>query len=92
VRREEKVDRLHCPGIGPVLVEVKIAEQQTGPDLEATLPKQLVGHYMRDRHSEFGILFVFSLGDNKTFWRTRDGRELGLINVRRVPAVAFPLP
>ena len=68
----------------------------TGPDLEATLPKQLVGHYMRGRHSEFGILFVFSLGDNKTFWRTRDGRELGfrdfLVHLAVIPGRSRPGP
>jgi hypothetical protein len=84
VGREEEVDRhkktdirLHSLRVAPVVIEVKIAEQQTGPDLEDTLPKQLVGRYMRDPRSEFGILLVFSLGRANARWRTRDGRELG---------------
>jgi hypothetical protein len=83
VGREEEVDRrkktdirLHCPGVGPVVIEVKIAERQTGPALEDALPDQLVGRYMRDRRSEFGILLVLSLGDAKEVWQTRDGRTL----------------
>jgi hypothetical protein len=82
--REEEVDsqkrtdiRLHAPPLGPVVTEVKIAEKCTGPQLEATISEQLVGRYMRARGSRFGILLIFSLGDRKERWQTRDSRRLG---------------
>jgi len=59
--------RIWVSGMGPVSVEVKIAERWTLNDLESTLPNQLVGQYMKDQAARHGVLVLVSAGKAKTW-------------------------
>jgi hypothetical protein len=67
---------------GPVSIEVKIAERWSGPALEEALRDQLVGKYMRDNASRFGILVVCSSGRPKA-WVSSSGESLDFTGLIR---------
>lgn len=71
VHREEHVDqakrtdiRLHNAAVeGPVCIEIKVVSRWTTGELEAALEKQLVGQYLRDQRSRYGIFLLFHTGE-----------------------------
>lgn len=65
VPQEEEIDRrkrpdlrLEKPGVGPVSIEVKWADKWTLPELLEGLENQLVGQYLRDDNSRYGIYLL----------------------------------
>ncbi|MBI2355568.1 MAG: hypothetical protein HYV06_11200 [Deltaproteobacteria bacterium] len=47
---------IHAPAVDyPIVIELKKADNWSFPDLSERLHNQLVGQYMRDAHSQFGI-------------------------------------
>ena len=83
VPEEEVVDgkfpdiRAHKTGInGAITVEVKVAEAGWSyNELRDSISKQIVGQYLRDPASSFGILAVVSSGKQHG-WRMVDGTKL----------------
>jgi hypothetical protein len=74
VPQEEEIDRLERPdiriekpGMGPISMEIKWAENWTFPELIERLENQLIGQYLRDNHSRYGIYLLGYIG-RKTFW------------------------
>lgn len=71
VHREEHVDqakrtdiRLHNAAVeGPVCIEIKVVSRWTTRELEAAPEKQLVGQYLRDQRSRYGIFLLFHTGE-----------------------------
>lgn len=60
--------RFHGAGFdSPVPVEIKLADNWTGPDLSERLQNQLCGDYLRDNRSARGI-FVLVYRGEKTAW------------------------
>ncbi|MEX1369129.1 MAG: hypothetical protein AB1Z98_38735 [Nannocystaceae bacterium] len=77
VHREEEADRKKMPDIRiahsacpnhPVSIEIKVAENWTGPKLRHALVDQLIGRYMRGEKSRHGVLLLCSRG-KKRKWR-----------------------
>jgi hypothetical protein len=76
VVREPEVDRqnmpdirLVSPNVGPVTLELKWAHDWSAKALDAVLPDQLVGKYMKDRKSKHGILVLASAYPTRR-WKT----------------------
>lgn len=71
---------------GPVPIELKLADNWTGPKLLERLEVQLGGDYLRDRRSGCGIFLLVYRGD-KTSWELPDGKVRvgfdGLLEVLR---------
>lgn len=66
--------RFHGNGFdAPVPVELKLAENWTGPALTERLENQLCGDYLRDIRSDRGI-FLLVLRKNKTSWMLPQGK------------------
>lgn len=71
VHREEQVDRAKRTDIrlhntaaeGPVCIEIKIVGRWTARKLETALREQLVGQYLRDQRSRYGIFLLFHTGE-----------------------------
>ncbi len=59
--------RLSSRGIGPVSIELKWADNWTARELEEAVTDQLIGKYMRDRDSRYGILVLART--SKPGWR-----------------------
>lgn len=50
---------LHAPAVDyPIVIELKKADNWSVPNLSERLHNQLVGQYMRDAHSQFGIYLL----------------------------------
>lgn len=64
--------RLTLPGIAPVSLELKIADNWTLQQLLDGLEMQLVGQYMRDIRARYGI-YVLALFNSRHTWNARDG-------------------
>lgn len=81
VHREEQVAdrkrpdlRLYAPGVAaPACIEIKIAGRWSGNELLTILDDQVVGQYLRDRHSRHVILLLVDTGGQK-HWQIPDGR------------------
>ena len=68
--------RFHGTGFdGPVPVELKLADNWSGPDLFERLETQLCGDYLRDDRSNRG-LFVLVYRGEKTGWDIPDRNRL----------------
>lgn len=68
--------RLHGMGFdGPVPVELKLADNWSGPKLFERLENQLCGDYLQDDRSNRGIYLLVYLGD-KTSWDLPDGNRV----------------
>ncbi|MCE7553984.1 hypothetical protein [Aliivibrio fischeri] len=66
--------RFHGNGFdGPVPVELKLAENWTGPQLVERLENQLCGDYLRDNRSNIGI-FLLVLRKKKSGWVLPNGK------------------
>jgi hypothetical protein len=70
IDQQERPDlRLERPGIDPVSVEIKWAENWTLPELLERLENQLCGQYLRAYNSRCGIYVLGYIGkDNKKYW------------------------
>lgn len=68
--------RMHGTGFdAPVPIELKLADNWTGPDLPERLEVQLCGDYLRDDRSSRGV-FVLVYRGEKSFWDLEPGRRL----------------
>lgn len=68
--------RFHGMGFdGPVPVELKLADNCTGPELFERLENQLCGSYLRDARSSRGIFLLVYRG-SKTTWEMSDGKRV----------------
>jgi len=75
VPQEEEIDqrerpdlRIEKPGMPPVSIEIKWADKKwTLPQLLERLENQLVGQYLRDDHSRFGIYLLGYIGRKNTW-------------------------
>lgn len=69
--------RFHGVAIdAPVPVELKIAENWTGPDLFERLENQLAGDYLRDVRSGRGILVLIYRGESAVRWQLPTTKQL----------------
>lgn len=67
--------RFHGSGFdGPIPVELKLADNWTGPQLFERLEAQLCGDYLRDARSSRGIFLLVHRG-KKQAWELPDGRR-----------------
>jgi hypothetical protein len=61
--------RIHAPALdAPVPIELKIADNWTSSELVERLHNQLVGQYLRDPRSRFGVFLIVWRGKRK-YWR-----------------------
>lgn len=68
--------RVHGTGFdAPVPVELKLADNWSGPDLPERLEVQLCGDYLRDDRSSLGV-FVLVYRGEKTFWELEPGKRV----------------
>lgn len=78
--------RVHLPVInGTIPIEVKIAENWTYSKLCERLENQLIGQYMRDANSRFGIFLLIRKGGGKSKWKPADSGALDFD--RLIPAL-----
>lgn len=67
-RRERPDLRIERPGMSPVSIEIKWADKSwTLPQLLERLENQLVGQYLRDDQSRYGIYLLGYIGRKKTW-------------------------
>ena len=73
--------RLHSPNIdAPIAIELKIADKWSGGELEERLQNQLVGQYLRDARSQYGIFLLVRI--KKTRWKDGNSKKfLSFIDV-----------
>ena len=72
-RRERPDLRIEKPGMAPVSIEIKWAENWTLTELLERLENQLVGQYLRDDNSRFGIyLLAYIEKKGKKTWDDPD--------------------
>lgn len=68
--------RVHGTGFdAPVPIELKLADNWSGPDLPERLEVQLCGDYLRDDRSSLG-LFVLVYRGEKRFWELEPGQRV----------------
>lgn len=67
-RRERPDLRIERPGIAPISIEIKWAENLTIQELLERLENQLVGQYLRDANSHYGIYLLGYIG-RQQFWK-----------------------
>jgi hypothetical protein len=73
--------RLTIPGVAPVSLELKIADNWSLQDLIDGLEQQLVGTYMRDQRARYGI-YVLAVFKRRRTWKALD--QAGLIDVESI--------
>ena len=73
-RKETDIRLLAVKGTQKAVVEVKIADKWSGPDLEQALRDQLVGQYLRDANCKAGCLLLTYHG-RKQHWEHPDTKE-----------------
>jgi len=67
--------RFHGVGFdGPVPIELKLADNWTGPQLIERLENQLCGDYLRDERSRLGVFLLIYRGE-KTSWQVGEPKE-----------------
>lgn len=65
--------RVHAPQVAsPVVIELKISDKWTFSEHVDRLHKQLVGQYLRDARSQFGV-FLLVWNGKKKGWRAKKG-------------------
>ena len=67
-RRERPDLRIERPGIAPISIEIKWVENWTIKELLERLENQLIGQYLRDAKSHYGIYLLGYIG-RQTFWK-----------------------
>lgn len=70
--KKEPDIRVLSPGIHPVSIEIKWADNWTVEELEEALTTQLVGQYLRTPDSNYGVLILGYRGKKKT-WEYKNG-------------------
>jgi len=82
--------RIHVPAIdAPVPIELKIADKWSYSQLVERLHNQLVGQYLRDARSRFGIFLLVWHGKQQSWREPESGKRFHFSNlVERVEAVA----
>ena len=65
---------------GPVPVELKLADNCTGPELFERLENQLCGDYLRDNRSNRGIYLLVYRGD-KCRWQLTNGKRVFFLDL-----------
>ena len=73
-QKEPDIRLLAVKGDQKAAVEVKIADNWTGPRLEQALRDQLVGQYLRDANCKAGCLLLTYHG-RKQYWERPDTKE-----------------
>lgn len=69
--------RLHGMGFdGPVPIELKIADNCSGPELFERLHNQLCEQYLRDARSNMGIFMIVYRGEKKTWTHPGSGKRV----------------
>jgi hypothetical protein len=69
--------RIHAPAVdAPVAIELKIADKWKCPQLAERLRNQLIGQYLRDTRSRFGIFLLVRHGTKQGCWRPETGKPL----------------
>jgi hypothetical protein len=94
-RRERPDLRIEKPGMAPVSIEIKWADKKwTLPQLLERLENQLVGQYLRDDKSRYGIYLLGYIG-RKKIWEHPDnsshlsfGQVVAMIDKRAKEIVA----
>ena len=77
IDRGEKPDlRIEAPGMPSVSIEIKWAQNETGPSLRKGLVNQLVGQYLRDPKSSKYGLYILGLHEGKGNWEPEEGEKL----------------
>ena len=80
-RKEPDIRLLAVKGDQKAVVEVKIADKWSGPELERALRDQLVGQYLRDANCKAGCLLLTYRGKRK-HWEHPDTKErLGFLEM-----------
>ena len=64
--------RLAVPGIAPVSIELKVADEWSLNELLERLENQLVGQYLRDHRSRYGI-YALALFNKERTWKDTSG-------------------
>lgn len=81
-RRERPDLRIERPGMPPVSIEIKWADKSwTLPQLLERLENQLVGQYLRDDQSRYGIYLLGYIGRKKTWEYPDDSSHLSFEQV-----------
>ncbi|MFZ2630073.1 MAG: hypothetical protein WA081_14195 [Desulfosalsimonadaceae bacterium] len=81
-RRERPDLRIERPGMAPVSIEVKWADKNwTLPDLLERLENQLVGQYLRDDNSRYGIYLLGYIGRKKIWENPSNSSRLSFEEV-----------
>jgi len=81
VPQEEEIDlqqrpdlRIEAPGMGPVSIEIKWADNWSFSELKQGLVDQLVGQYLRAHESTYGI-YVLGYKKTKEHWIDRESGD-----------------
>jgi hypothetical protein len=81
IPQEEEIDqalrpdlRAENPATDPVSMELKWAENWTLAELRERLENQLVGQYLRDHNSRYGIYVIATDGRGKQRWQSLGGK------------------
>jgi hypothetical protein len=87
VPQEEEVDqeqrpdiRVENPSTAPVSIEIKWADNWTLKELLERLENQLIGQYLRDHHSRYGV-YLLGMQGTKQHWDDLDGNRVGFEEV-----------
>ena len=78
---------IHAPAVDyPIVIELKKADNWPVPNLSERLHNQLVGQYMRDAHSQFGIYLIVWQGKWKRKTDEKDMSFEKLVNLLQAQA------
>jgi hypothetical protein len=74
--------RIHAPAVdAPIPIELKIADKWSYAELVERLHNQLVGQYLRDVRSKFGVFILVWRGTKKKWREAESGRQFSFGNL-----------
>ena len=74
--------RIHAPAVdAPVPIELKIADKWSYAELVERLHNQLVGQYLRDARSRFGVFLLVWRGTKKKWRESESGKQFSFGNL-----------
>ena len=74
--------RIHAPAVdAPVPIELKIADKWSYAELVERLHNQLVGQYLRDVRSKFGVFLLVWRGTKKKWRESESGKQFSFGNL-----------
>jgi hypothetical protein len=74
--------RIHTPAVdAPVPIELKIADKWSYAELVERLHNQLVGQYLRDTRSRFGVFLLVWQGKKKKWRESEAGKPCSFGNL-----------